>query len=472
MTVKPFPFITDGIHGDVPINFYPAADSDKQAILLPCSGLDELCDLPDCTEVRGIYGLDNYLYVVAVRGTDSILWRVDTSGGYSELGTISTSSSGPVWITNNATQICIVDGVSGYVYTPSTGLFVEITDADFPGAGSMDYQDGYGLFTTPDSNQWFFSSLHDFMTFDALDFYTKESKPDKIRGILSFMREPWVFGVESGSEVWYNAGGDNSSASNPTFARNTGGVIPYACGAVGTILPESRSNPRTTLRWLTSQGQYVQASGYSVQIISNKMFDQAVQDMTDYSDAIAFDYKFKGHEFTQITFPSESQTWVYDGTTKLWHKRQSYSDGIGQDRHRANCYTMLDNRHWVGDYSNGKIYEMKDSFYSDNGTDITRQIHSQEVDGGMQSISFPDVQIVVEPGVGLVGADAPQIMLQFSGDYGNTWSNEVWRSAGEIGDYTCRAMWQQMGSGYRRMYRATFTDQVNWRILGISWGGE
>jgi len=133
---------------------------------------------------------------------------------------------------------------------------------------------------------------------------------------------------------------------------------------------------------------------------------------------------------------------------------------------------MLDNRHWVGDYSNGKIYEMKDSFYSDNGTDIVRQIHSQEVDGGMQSIDFSDVQIVVEPGIGLVGADAPQIMLQFSGDYGNTWSNEVWRSAGELGDYTCRAMWQQMGSGYRRMYRATFTDQVNWRILGISWGGE
>jgi len=34
MTTQQFPFITDGIRGDVPINFYPAADSERGVICL------------------------------------------------------------------------------------------------------------------------------------------------------------------------------------------------------------------------------------------------------------------------------------------------------------------------------------------------------------------------------------------------------------------------------------------------------
>jgi hypothetical protein len=298
-------------------------------------------------------------------------------------------------------------------------------------------------------------------------------------GLLCFMREPWIFGVTSGSEVWYNAGGDNSSVLTPTFARNTGGLVPYGCGAAGTILPEGGSNPRTVLRWLSSQGQLIQASGYVGQVISNQMFDREVQGdgtlkhpgFATFADAISFDYKDQGHEFTQITFPAGGQTWVYDGTTKLLHKKQSYLDDLtGYGRHRANCYTSLNNKHYVGDYSNGCIYEMSTVYYDDDGEEIQRVIHSREIDGGMTPISFPNVQIIVEPGIGLESGLDPQIMLQFSEDYGNTWTSEVWQSAGMIGDYERRAMWFQMGQGYRRMYRATFSDPVLWRILGISFG--
>jgi hypothetical protein len=480
MPAQPFPFITDGIHGDVPNNFYPASDSDKQSVLLPTGGLKTLVNLTDCTEIRGVANpYNDYLYAVARRGSESIFWRVDPAGSASELGTITTSFTGPVWITNNDTQLCIVDGVWGYIYTPSSGIFVAISDTNFPGASSVDYQDGYGLFSQPGTNKWFFSAIQDFSKFDALDFYSKESKPDNIMGLKSFRREPWLFGTSSGSEVWYNAGGDNSSANNPTFARNTGGLIPYACGAAGTILPESRTNPETVLRWLSSQGELVQAAGYNGQVISNQMFARAVRGdgtlkhpgFQTFADAISFDFKDQGHEFTQVTFPSGNQTWVYDAATKLFHKRQSYlDDGSGFGRHRANCYALLNNKHYVGDYSNGNIYEMSVNYFDDAGQDIQRVFYSQEIDGGMTPISFPNVQLIVEPGVGLENGLDPQIILEFSEDYGNTWSNEVWQSAGKIGDYMKQAIWTQMGQGYRRIYRITMSDPVLWRVLGMSFG--
>jgi len=106
-----FPFITDGIRGDVPINFYPVSDTEKGIILLPTPGLSELCDLTDCTEIRGMYSYGNYIYVVARRGANGVLWRVDESGGFIEVGTITTSSSGHVSMVNNNTQLLIVDGV-------------------------------------------------------------------------------------------------------------------------------------------------------------------------------------------------------------------------------------------------------------------------------------------------------------------------------------------------------------------------
>jgi len=61
------------------------------------------------------------------------------------------------------------------------GGVVLIADADFPGASSADYQDGYGLFSEPASNQWFFSDQFDFT---ALTHWT--STPRRVGLTISF----------------------------------------------------------------------------------------------------------------------------------------------------------------------------------------------------------------------------------------------------------------------------------------------
>lgn len=464
MAISQYPFIIDGVHGSLPMNMYPTPDDTRGVLLESDPGLAVKTALTDSTEIRGMYSLDDFRYVVARRGSQSILWKVSDSHTAVELGTITTSSTGPVFIFNNPTQLTVVDGVSQYVYTLATGLFEQVTDLAFPGSSVGAYQDGYGLYIEPDSNRWFFSSLFDFLSYDALDFYAKQSKTDNLVAMLSFMKEIYLFGKLS-TELWYNAGGDNSSSASPTFAINSGGVIEHGCGAVASVSDLCGEAPI----WLTNRGSIRKASGYASQVVSNQMFDRAVASMSTYSDAIGFSYKMNGHVFYQLSFVVEDQTWVLDSTTGLLHQKQSWKTGGGYGRHRANCYCLHKDKHYVGDYENGKIYEMSASLYSDDGEEIVRTAHMKEVDGGMRRIFFPPMQIITDAGVGTSVLD-PTIALQFSSDGGHVWSSELYATVGKVGEYKKRALWNRLGSGYRRMYKITMTDSVLWRILGVDTG--
>ncbi len=401
------------------------------------------------------------------------MWRVDDAGSYAELGTITTSASGPVWMTNNLAQLLIVDGAagqSGYVYAPSTGLFTKITDLNFFGGAACDYQDSYGLFVQPNSIYWFLSALQDFSSFDG-SRYSKEGTTDNIRGILSNQLNVYLGGYEA-TEIWQNTGGDNTSATTATFQRVPGQLLKYGWGS-----PKAGCIFDNTATWLTDKGQVVRVSGYSPSIISNDMLGRAIHGdggipgFSTYADAITFSYVDHEHTFFWLTFPTGDQTWVYDAKTKLWHKRSSYKDdGSGYGRHRANCYALMNNKHYVGDFSNGKIYEMSSAYFDDDGHEFPGVLYTMEVDGGQTRIFFPTAQLLMDMGVGLESGLDPQAMLEKSNDGGKTWTPCGWRSIGKIGEYTRRAYWTRQGSDYRRMYRLSITDAVKRTILGIDAG--
>lgn len=470
---KPFPYITDGKVGDVPNGFYPAADSDREKILLPTPGLSELCQLTDCTEVRGIYPLGNYLYVVARRGAESVLWRVDTSGGAAEIGTITTSASGPVWMKHNPTQLGICDGVSLWVLTVATGVFVENTDPAFVGAGGFDYQDTYGFYFEPGTRNWFLTAQDNFLTQDSTVQYVKQTQPDNIVGLISFMRQPIIFGAQT-AEWYHNTGGRDTAGNLATFERDSGGLMNYGLGAPKSLNDLCGVAPA----WLSDQGEALMALGYNATPFSNQMLTREIRGdgsaehpgFSTYADAIAFAYRDQGHIFYVLTFPIADVTWVYDVMTKMWHKRQSYLDDLsGWGRHRANCYALLNNKHYVGDYSNGKVYEMGSAYFDDDGHEIKRVLYSTFFDGGKRLVFFNYIQLLLETGIGLVGGTNPQVTLEISPN-GKVWGTPALVGAGLTGEYDTRVIWDQLGADYRRQFRFTFTDPVNWTLYGLDIG--
>lgn len=466
---KPFPIIRESQYGEPPINFWPAEDDARKMVLIGSPGLDSKCTLTDCTEGRGIYFWNDYFYAVARRGSSSILFRLTEDGTQVELGEITTSYTGPVWMFNNTRQLWIVDGVWGYTYTPATGVFQSITDSDFTGAAAAAYQDTYGLYVIPDSQGWGISNSNDFTAYYADDLYYKEGATDNIKSILSDGVNVYLFG-ERTMEPWQNTGGANTSTANATFQRDQGGVFRYGCGAAKTPC-----NFDNTPSWLSDVGEWLRFVGNTCKIVSPDMFTRDVKKMASFSDANAFVYKHDGHSFMQINFTVGDMTWVMDAKTGIFHKKASYrQSGVGWGRHRLNCAASNDVGEIYGlDYENGKFYHMSTDYYDDDGEEMPGILHSQDVDFGLDCVVFPNVQLMMESGVGLVtgqGSD-PQAMLEISNDGGKTWDADMgWRSMGAIGNYNYASIWDQMGSDYRRMYRWTITDPVKRKVLGIDWG--
>ena len=75
----------------------------------------------------------------------------------------------------------------------------------------------------------------------------------------------------------------------------------------------------------------------------------------------------------------------------------------------------------------------------------------------------------MEAGVGLDGSgqgSAPKAILQWSNDWGHTWSNEHWARVGEIGSRFTRLIWRRLGNSRDRIYRVRIVDPVRVTLLG------
>lgn len=410
--------------------------------------------------IRGLWAMGSYLYVVS----GSTLYKVDSAYTATSLGTVT--GTGPVTMSDNGTQLFVACNPDAFIYNTSTLVFAEITDADFTGAGTVAYLDGFFVYNEPGSQRIWVTSLLDGTSVDPLDFASAEGSPDGVVGIIVDHRELWVFGTNS-TEVWYNAG-------NPSFPF---GPIQGAFSEIGCAAPYSIAKMDNTVFWLSSDargyGMIYRAQGYTGQRISTHAVEWQIQQYGNISDAVAYTYQQDGHAFYVITFPSANATWVYDASTQAWHERAGFSNGSFV-RHRGNCQAFFNNITIVGDYEDGSIYEMSLTTYDDNGA-VQKWLRSWRAlppgQNNLKRTAHHSLQLDCESGVGLNSGQGedPQVMLRFSDDGGHTWSNERWVSIGAIGAYGTRAIWRRLGMTEKlrdRVYEVSGTDPVKMVIVG------
>ena len=126
----------------------------EPAFLMRAPGLRKLAEI-GFGPVRGLWQLGGYLYVVS----GLTLYKVDSNYTATALGTVA--DNGPVCMADNGTQIFIAANPEGYIYNTNTNVFARINDPDFPGAGTVGYLDGYFVFSEPDSQKFWVTSLLD-----------------------------------------------------------------------------------------------------------------------------------------------------------------------------------------------------------------------------------------------------------------------------------------------------------------------
>ncbi len=428
---------------------------------------------------RGAWELPGGKQAVWVFGSGAFLMTVKTQASaytpatfaMKRIGTLATST-GPVGIRDNGAggYVVIVDGPNGYLYNIKTQKFDKITDPSFLGADRVAFIDGWWIFNQPGTQVFYTPKSTYSIEFDASFFALTDAATDNLVTLIESKEELWLI-CEKHTEIWYDAGGQFFG-----FARLVSTMLQVGCSAKHSLARFNDSG-QDGLIWFgrSDRGEnvVVRTRGFEAQVVSTPAVSDEIATYAYVSDATGYTYQEDGHEFYVLTFPSADKTWVFDGSTEMWHKRASYdpySDTF--HRHRSSCFLNFQNQRLVGDYQNGAIYQMTRDAFTDAGWPLLAVRRTPHIwDGGARErVYMASLQIEFAPGVGNqfgTGYD-PQVYLLNSRDGGKTWSQMFARSLGKIGNYLNRVIWRKLAFTRDGVTEVRVIDPVKRDIVGAN----
>lgn len=369
-------------------------------------------------------------------------------------GTLDTAVRN-VYLAENPTQIMIIDNLYGYIFNKATNVFTKIANINFPTPSSLTFQDGYFIVTELNSSKYYISSINDGLTWAALDFTTVEGSPDYLVAVKSDKSNLWAFGTKS-VEVYQNTG-----ALNFPFQKISGAFIETGLAATGTI--QTLNN---TLYWLGSDenGDDIvwAADGYNAVRVSTQAIERKISQGRNIEESYTWVYHERGHAFYMLQIKGLDTTLCLDVATGIWHERVYRNpDTAAYEQHRGSCHVFAFGKHLVGDRETNQIFDMSLNYYSDNGNPMIKRRVFPYVSKQQNMIPHASLEIDMEVGVGLVtgqGSD-PQIMMRYSDD-GYTWSSELVKDIGKMGEYNTRVKWNRLGQARNRVYDISISDPV------------
>ncbi|MHC9085342.1 putative Ig domain-containing protein [Luteimonas sp. RIT-PG2_3] len=296
--------------------------------------------------IRGMHDVEGKLFVVS----GNVLYQISNERIAIPRGTIP--GVGRVSMEHNqvagGNQLLVVNGDSGYVWNTADSTFTKVTDTGFPGGSTVGFLDGYLCLVEPFGRYLFHSDLADALSYNTLDRFEAETAPDRNIASLIVNQEWWVFG-ERTTDVFGNTG------QNTGTFQNKGVSISKGCAARAAVLAIDNG-----AMWLGSDLVVYHARGYDPIRVSTRAIETALSKCSPQAIANAFMFKWesRGHSVAYLTIPGE-QTWGYDFSTGLWHRRASYSPVFDISGRWRLSDLVFSNGMWIGgDYQTGKLFEL------------------------------------------------------------------------------------------------------------------
>jgi hypothetical protein len=458
------------------VNFYPEVNETQ---LGKNAEVSQLVRTPGLTQLipstsnpgNGMYVASNgSLYTTTQAGVYKVTGTDGSTAGWSSTLIASVALNGPVSMTDNGIDLFVVS--SGIVRAINLGTNAMVTVTGVTPT-TCTFIDGYVVFNNANTNQFYWTDLYSH-TINGLNFASAEANSDNIVAVLNNNEDLWLFG-EKTTELWYDAG-----QGTVVFARRSGILIETGCAAAASVCKADQNR----IIWLSKDDRsgptVVMATGYATQRISTFAAEQQWSSLSQaqIKAATAHIYTQEGHTFYVLNIPGLASTWVYDVTTSAqlqqntWHERTYTNPSTGaQSRHLAEGHQLYLNRHCVLDYTNGALYFYDQDGFSDNGANITRMRVTPHISNDGKRVFYNWLAIDVKTGIGTIGITNPSVMLDYSNDGGNTWSNITSVGAGKagvLGSYNTRVIFHQLGQARDRVFRVSMTDQVDWAISGAA----
>lgn len=401
----------------------------------------------------------------------SSVYEISQTGARTLRGTIGTVQ-GTVSLADNTRQVLLVDGEFGYILDLATNVFSKIDPNTFPnGATHCTNIDTYFIVNEPRSIRYNWSNLNDGLTWNPLNFATKEGQPDSIVAIKELSNQLWVFGTYS-TEVHYDTG----DTATQVWQRYEGAVIDIGCAAKFSV-----QRVEGNIFWLGSDKAGNVAIWSNNGLIPVKISTRGIEQLIHYyvsspEKAIGYTYAQAGHVFYVLNFIEGNLTVVYDLTTKTWHTRTCLDTFGSEIAWRATYSTYIWDKNLFGDHQIDIIYEADVDYFKN---DIPEQFGRQEIKRvlttpiiqiNQKRVRHNALQVIFEQGQGItVGfGENPKVILYTSDDSGHSWHNQRIADIGAQGNYDYRSRFLCLGHSRNRVYKIIVTDPIRVILGGLA----
>lgn len=376
---------------------------------------------------------------------DRVIPTVD-NGFWYEVTTDSGSSGGgePTWPTIVGNTV--VDSGVTWTCKGSYGGFPT------PHIAQPIFMDGYIFLAKSNTADIYNCDLESPQSWSAANFITAEMFPDNLLGLARQNNQLVALGHTS-VEFFFDAG----LASGSPLARNAPTVQQFGtCAPFATFQNEKFC---ILVGQSASGGRAVwQIDGTTPKKISTEYIEKII-DAEDGTIATctAFGVRTQGHFLYVLTLDTMNRTLVYDVEEKMWSE-WSTNVNDAHDKFVGKYATDIENGYILLQHvSDGKIYALKPTKYTDNGTSILCEATTAKIDFDTMDRKYICSTYIV----GDTLETQSYIAFRWTDDDYQTWSN--WKQI----NLAARAFFARLGQFRRRAFQYLYTDNYPCRLEAV-----
>lgn len=347
-------------------------------------------------------------------------------------------------------SLILLDGTDGYVFSDST-TSVKITDAEFPTphVPIPIFIDGYLFVAKANTADVYNSNLDDPAAWTAGDYISAEMYPDLIVALSK--NNNYIYAIGSASTEYLY---DVANATGSPLGRHDSAVQQFGTAARDSVV---QTETEVIMIGETNNGGHTvwtidgfKAAEVGIPAVKSALLAEGA----NLPNAQAFCVRVAGQKCYVICLTN--RTLVYSFDNKMWHEWSTAGGAFlcshGTDGPNGSAYLL--------DKSNGKIYTMDETIFTDAGTAIDCVFTTTKLD-------FDSINRKFMYRLSLIG-DVPStgsnitVSVQWSDNDYNTWS-----TARTLNYTTDLPKIDQLGQFRRRAFKITYSMPYLLRLEGL-----
>lgn len=387
--------------------------------------------------------------------TGGQVFRVSEAGVAEDVTGAAVTGGGRAVTAHTDTELLIAAG--GPIVSYSGGD-TTLLSADAPDSTHVGYISGYVVAIEPNSGRFYHSQPGQYQTWDPLDVFSAEGRPDDINALLvTPFNELLLFGPGSVEQFEPSPYG-----TSPFFRRWSvaGGIYaPYTLCSVDNFT------------WgVDNHLEFVRLVGQTTQPVSGPV-QRTIEAITDWTGAWASEVAYAGQRFIVFQAPQTLNPYGTAGVTLLYdyrRKRWSHLYGWDADYDVPACWPgrsvkNIWGRTLIG--GDGVIYELDSAVHAINGLPQRLLWRSQHIER-QDAMWINNVRLRVKRGLADSNAAASLVGLRFSRD-ARGFGRRINRSLGLSGDRMQHLDFGGMGVGQLLQIEIVVTDDCPVELAGL-----